>query len=51
VDTVLHQGFVMNAVFTESVLDDVAASRKRLPAWIRWLEEVPPTGSIPVAIC
>jgi len=51
VDTVLHQGFVMNAVFTESVLDDVAASRKRLPAWIRWLEEVPATGAIPVAVC
>lgn len=51
VDTVLHQGFVMNAVFTESVLDDVASSRKRLPAWIRWLEEVPSTGSIPVAVC
>jgi len=51
VDTVLHQGFVMNAVFTESVLDDVAASRKRLPAWIRVLEEIPSTGSIPAAIC
>lgn len=51
VDTVLHQGFVMNTVFTESVLDDVAASRKRLPAWIRWLEEVPATGSIPAAVC
>lgn len=51
VDVVLHQGFVMNTVFTESVLDDVASTRKRLPAWIRWLEEVPTTGSIPVAIC
>lgn len=51
VDTVLHQGFVMNAVFTESVLDDVASSRKRLPAWLKWLEEVPATGAIPVAIC
>lgn len=51
VDIVLHQGFVMNAVFTESVLDDVAASRRRLPAWIRWLDEVEPTGSVPRAIC
>jgi len=51
VDTVLHQGFVMNAVFTESVLDDVAASRKRLPAWIRLLESVPETGRVPVSIC
>jgi len=51
VDTVLHQGFVMNAVFTESVLDDVAASRKRLPVWIRWLEEVPATQSIPTTVC
>nr|WRQ65079.1 tombus P33-like protein [Tolivirales sp.] len=51
VDTVLHQGFVMNAVFTESVLDDIAASRRRLPAWIRFLEEVPKTGSIPQDVC
>jgi hypothetical protein len=51
VDIVLHQGFVMNAVFTESVLDDIASSRRRLPAWIRWLETVPTTGSIPVAVC
>lgn len=51
VDTVLHQGFVMNAVFTESVLDDLAASRRRLPAWIRFLEDVPETGSIPQVIC
>lgn len=51
VDTVLHQGFVMNAVFTESVLDDVAASRKRLPAWLSWLEEVPTTGAVANHIC
>lgn len=51
VDTVLHQGFVMNAVFTESVLDDIASSRRRLPAWIKWLDEVQPTGSVPRAIC
>lgn len=51
VDTVLHQGFVMNAVFTESVLDDLASSRRRLPAWIRWLDEVQPTGSVPRAVC
>lgn len=51
VDTVLHQGFVMNAMFTESVLDDISASRRRLPKWIRFLEEVPETGSIPAAIC
>jgi hypothetical protein len=51
VDTVLHQGFVMNAVFTESVLDDVAAARKRLPAWLRFLEEVPETTTVPVAVC
>jgi len=51
VDTVLHQGFVMNAMFTESVLDDIAASRRRLPAWIRFLEEVPKVGSVPQEIC
>lgn len=51
VDTVLHQGFVMNAVFTESVLDDIAASRQRLPAWLRWLEEVPATGAVPRTVC
>lgn len=51
VDTVLHQQFVMNTVFTESVLDDVAASRRRLPGWISWLESVPATGSIPAQVC
>lgn len=50
-DTVLHQGFVMNAVFTESVLDDIASSRKRLPAWLRFLEDVPKTGSVPSSVC
>jgi hypothetical protein len=50
-DTVLHQGFVMNAVFTESVLDDIASSRKRLPAWLRFLEDVPKTGAVPASIC
>lgn len=51
VDTVLHQGFVMNAVFTEGVLDDVASSRRRLPAWIRFLEGVPETKIVSSAIC
>lgn len=51
VDIVLHQGHVMNAVFTESVLDDLASSRRRLPAWIKWLDEVSPTGSVPRAVC
>lgn len=47
VDTVLHQQFVMNAVFTEGVLDQVATVRRRLPGWVRWLDGVvstPPTG-------
>lgn len=51
VDTVLHQGFVMNAVFTEGVLDDVAQSRKRLPAWIRWLDEVQPSEIVRAQVC
>lgn len=51
VDIVLHQGFVINAVFTESVLDDIASSRRRLPAWIKWLDEVQPSGSVPRAVC
>jgi len=51
VDVVLHQGFVMNAMFTESVLDDIASSRRRLPAWMKFLDETPETGSVPNTIC
>lgn len=35
-DTIAHQQFVMNTVFTEDVLDHVASVRKRMPAWLRW---------------
>jgi hypothetical protein len=51
VDVVLHQGFVINAFFTEGVLDELASSRRRLPAWIRWLDEVQPSGTVPRAVC
>jgi len=51
VDIVLHQGFVLNAVFTESVLDDISSSRRRLPAWMKFLDEIPETGSVANAVC
>lgn len=51
VDTVLHQQFVMNAVFTESVLDDIATSRRRLPKWVAWLEEVPSRQTVSASVC
>lgn len=40
VDVVLHQQFVMNTVFTEGVLDEVATSRRRLPRWVMWLDSL-----------
>lgn len=51
VDTVSHQAIVLNAVFTESVLDEIATSRRRLPGWMKWLEDVPATTSVPAMIC
>lgn len=51
VDTVQHQQFVLNAVFTESVLDDVATVRRRLPQWIRWLDSIEKTGSVSSTVC
>lgn len=51
VDTVLHQQFVLNAVFTESVLDDVATSRRRLPRWVSWLDSLDKTSHVSPTIC
>lgn len=51
VDTVLHQQFVMNAVFTEGVLDEVASVRRRLPQWIKWLDSLKPASAITPTIC
>jgi hypothetical protein len=51
VDTVLHQQFVLNAVFTESALDDVATSRRRLPQWVSWLSSLDKTNRVDSTIC
>jgi len=51
VDTVLHQQFVMNAVFTESVLDDVATCRRRLPRWVGWLDSLQEVSRVDPTIC
>lgn len=51
VDTVQHQQFVLNAVFTESVLDDVATVRRRLPKWIVWLDSVKKSESVSSTVC
>jgi len=40
VDIVSHQQFVMNALFGETLLDDIALTRTRLPKWMRWAFEV-----------
>lgn len=51
VDTVLHQQFVMNAVFTEGVLDEVATVRRRLPRWISWLDSLEKPAQLSPAVC
>lgn len=51
VDTVLHQQFVMNAVFTEGVLDEVATTRRRLPAWIGWLDSLDKASALAPTVC
>ncbi len=51
VDTVLHQQFVMNAVFTEGVLDEVATVRRRLPRWVSWLDSVEKPTQLSPSIC
>lgn len=39
-DIALHRGFVLNTFFSETTLDAIAASRRRLPAWVKWLHDV-----------
>nr|WRQ65453.1 hypothetical protein [Tolivirales sp.] len=51
VDAVLHQQFVINAVFTEGVLDEVATVRRRLPKWISWLDSLEKPGGISPTVC
>jgi len=41
VDIVSHQQFVMNALFGETLLDDIALTRTRLPKWMKWAFAVP----------
>jgi len=36
-DTVAHEQYVVNAVFTELLFDEIATSRPRLPRWALWL--------------
>jgi len=38
-DIVAHEQYVVNAVFTELLFDEIATSRPRLPRWARWLTE------------
>jgi len=40
VDIVSHQQFTLNAMFGETLLDDIALTRTRLPKWMRWAFEV-----------
>lgn len=51
VDIVLHQQFVINAVFTEGVLDDTASVRRRLPRWIKWLNYLDSVETNANAVC
>lgn len=50
-DTIAHQQFVMNTVFTETVLDHVATTRKRMPAWLRWATDTTPVESAGPSVC
>lgn len=51
VDTVLHQQYVMNTVFAESVLDELATTRRRLPQWVRWLDSLEKAQVIKPDVC
>lgn len=51
VDIVLHQQFVVNAVFTEGALDELAITRRRLPKWVMWLDSVVSPDSIHPTAC
>jgi len=49
VDIVSHQQFVLNAVFGEDLLDHIALTRSRLPAWMKWAFDVPSLNAHPQA--
>lgn len=51
VDVVLHQQFVLNATFTEGVLDEIATTRRRLPAWIKWMDSLGKASQLGPAVC
>jgi len=49
VDTIMHQQFVMNAYFTEGIVDQLATTRVRLPKWLR--EAFVPVPNAEPTIC
>lgn len=51
VDTVLHQQYVMNTVFTEGVLDELATTRRRLPRWVKWLDSLEKVQAVRPDVC
>lgn len=48
IDTVSHLQFVLNAYFTEDVLERLAKTRLRAPAWLRVFEEKERTATLEV---
>lgn len=51
VDVVLHQQFVINATFTEGVLDEIATIRRRLPAWVKWMDSLGNVNQLNPSVC
>lgn len=51
VDVVAHQQHVINALFTEGVLDDVALVRRRLPRWVQWLRNQKSVTTLGPVVC
>lgn len=49
VDIVSHQQFVLNALFGEDLLDQIALTRTRLPAWMKWAFDVKSLNAAPLA--
>jgi len=51
VDIVAHQQHVMNAFFTEDVLDRVGLAVARAPSWVRWLSCVRRSSGDAPTVC